>query len=139
MRMGNGARIAAIIAVLGALLGLVFATYSTTDYAAHLDRQLHELHCSVIPGAPPKEEAEGCRAALYSPYAAILKDQVWGGLPISLFAQGAFAFFAGFGLYLAVAGSRASKAAAWFFAAAGVTPAFVSIAMLVISLTQLNT
>jgi uncharacterized membrane protein len=137
--MGHGARVAAIVAVLGALLGLVFATYSTIDYAAHLDRQLHDVHCSVIPGAGPKEEAEGCRAALYSPYSAIMKDQLWGGLPISLFAQGAFSFFVGFALFLVIAGNRASKAAAWFFAAVGVTPLLVSIVMLIISLTQLNT
>ncbi len=137
--MGHGARVAAIVAVFGALLGLLFASYSTVDYAAHLDRQLHDVHCSVIPGAPPEKGAEGCRAALYSPYSAVLKEQLWGGLPISLFAQGAFCFFAGFGLFLAVAGTRASMAAAWFFAAVSVTPLVVSIAMLVISLTQLNT
>lgn len=137
--MATGARIAAIVALLGALLGLVFSTYSTLDYAAHLDRQLHDVHCSVIPGAPPKEEAAGCRAALYSPYSAVMKDALWGGLPISTFAQGAFSFFAGFALYLAIAGARASKAAAAFYAAVGVTPLIVSIVMLVISVTQLNT
>jgi uncharacterized membrane protein/protein-disulfide isomerase len=137
--MGHGARVAAIVAVFGALLGLVFASYSTLDYAAHLDRQLHDVHCSVIPGAPPQEEAEGCRAALYSPYSAVMKDQLWGGLPISLFAQGAFSFLAGFALFLAIAGNRASKVAAWFFAAVSVTPLIVSIVMLIISVTQLNT
>jgi len=137
--MGNGARVAAIIAVIGALLGLVFSTYSTLDYAAHLDRQLHDVHCSVIPGAPAKEEAEGCRAALYSPYSAIMKDELWGGVPISLFAQGAFSFLAGFAFFLAVAGGRASKTAASFFAAVSVTPFIVSVAMFVISVTQLNT
>ncbi len=138
--MGHAARVAAIVAIFGALLGLVFASYSTLDYAAHLDRQLHDVHCSVIPGAPPQEDAaEGCRAALYSPYSAVMKDQLWGGLPISLFAQGAFSFLAGFALFLAVAGNRASKVAAWFFAAVGVTPLIVSIAMLIISVTQLDT
>ena len=137
--MGNGARVAALVAVVGALLGLVFATYSTVDYAAHLDRQLHDVHCSVIPGAPPQAEAEGCRAALYSPYSAVLKDDLWGGVPISLFAQGSFAFFAGFAAYLIIAGSRASRSAAWFFAAVACTPLIVSIVMLIISLVELDT
>ncbi len=138
--MPPATRIPAIVALVGALLGLVFATYSTNDYAAHLDRQLHDVHCSVIPGAPPKEEdASGCRAALYSPYSAVFKGQLWGGIPISLFAQGSFAFFAGFAVYLAVAGSRASRAAVVFYAVVAVTPLLVSIAMFVISVTQLNT
>ena len=137
--MSPATRIPAIVALVGALLGLVFATYSTSDYAAHLDRQLHDVHCSVIPGAAPKEEAPGCRAALYSPYSAVLKGQLWGGIPISLFAQGSFAFFAGFAVYLAVAGSRASRAAVVFYALVGTTPLVVSIAMFVISVTQLNT
>lgn len=137
--MPPATRIPAIVALVGALLGLVFATYSTNDYAAHLDRQLHDVHCSVIPGAPPKEEAPGCRAALYSPYSAVLKGQLWGGIPISLFAQGSFAFFAGFAVYLAVAGSRASRAAVVFYAVVAMTPLLVSIWMFIISVTQLNT
>lgn len=139
-RMPQASRIPALVALVGALLGLVFATYSTVDYGAHLDRQLHDVHCSVIPGAPPKDEAaEGCRAALYSPYSAVFKDRLWGGLPISLFAQGSFAFFVGFAVYLAIAGGRASQSAVVFFAAVAVTPLLVSIAMFVISVTQLNT
>ncbi|MBN2192040.1 MAG: hypothetical protein JW751_04430 [Polyangiaceae bacterium] len=137
--MPPATRIPAVVALIGALLGLVFATYSTDDYAAHLDRQLHDVHCSVIPGAAPKEEAPGCRAALYSPYSAVLKDSLWGGIPISLFAQGSFAFFGGFAVYLLVAGDRASRSAAVFYAAVAVTPLLVSIGMFIISLTQLNT
>jgi uncharacterized membrane protein len=137
--MPHASRIPAVVALIGALLGLIFSTYSTSDYAAHLDRQLHDVHCSVIPGAPPEAEAVGCRAALYSPYSAVLKDSLWGGIPISLFAQGSFAFFGGFAVYLAVAGGRASRSAAIFFAVVAATPLLVSIVMLVISVTQLNT
>jgi uncharacterized membrane protein len=136
---GTFTRLPAAIALFGAVLGLVFSTYSTVDYAAHLDRRLHDVHCSVIPGAPPQAEAEGCRAAMYSPYGSVLKDQFWGGLPVALPAQGSFAFFLGFALYLLVAGPRASKAATIFFAVVGATPLLVSVVMFLIAVTQLGT
>ena len=136
---GTFTRLPAAIALLGAVLGLVFSTYSTVDYAAHLDRRLHDVHCSVIPGAPPQAEAEGCRAAMYSPYGSVLKDSFWGGLPVALPAQGSFAFFLGFALYLLLAGPRASKSATIFFAAVGVTPLLVSVVMFIIAVTQLGT
>lgn len=134
-------RIPAIVILAGALLGLVFATYSSLDYAAHLDRQLHDVHCSVIPGAPPQGEegAQGCRAAMYSAYSAVLKGKLWGGIPISLFAQGCYAFFAGFAVFLLVAGRRASRSAAEFVGVVGLTPVLVSVVMAVISITQLGT
>lgn len=120
------------------MLGLVFATISTLDYAAHLDRQLHDVHCSFIPGAPAGGEEEACRTAMYSPYSALLKDDLWGGVPISLFAMGAFSFLAAFALYLAWAAGRSPPKAVKFFGWVSLTPLLVSIAMLVISLTQLG-
>lgn len=128
----------ALLALGGSLLGLVFATTSTLDYAAHLDRQLHDVHCSFIPGAPAGGEEEACRVAMYSPYSALMKEQLWGGIPISLFAMGAFAFLAAFALYLAWAGGRAPAKAVRFFGWVSLTPLLVSVAMLIISLTQLG-
>ncbi|HKY39266.1 MAG TPA: vitamin K epoxide reductase family protein [Polyangiaceae bacterium] len=135
---GRGSKAPAAIALFASLLGLLFASYSTLDYAEHLDRRLHDVHCSFIPGAAATGEAEACRAAMYSPYSALLKDQYWGGLPISLFALGAFCFFAAFSLYLLLSGERAPRRAGGFFALVGVTPLLVSILMLTISLTQLG-
>src|SRR5690606_20864517 len=86
----------------------------------------------------PTSEAEACRAAMYSPYSALLKEEYWGGIPISLFSLGAFTFFAGFSLYLLVAGGRAPKSAVAFFAAVSMTPLLVSLGMLVISVTELG-
>ena len=126
------------LALLGSVLGLVFASYSTLDYAAHLDRRLHDIHCSFIPGAPPTSTAEACRAAMYSPYSALFKQTYWGGIPISLFALGAFSFFVGFALYLLLAGPRAPKAAVVFQAVVGVTPLLVSILMFAISVIKLG-
>ncbi len=136
--MHTRSRLFATIALFGAVIGLVFAATSTLDYARHLDRRLHDVHCSFIPGAPPTSEAEACRTAMYSPYAALLRDQYWGGLPISLFALGAFSFFVAFALYLAVAGASASRKSVVFFAIVGTTPLLVSILMFAISAIQLG-
>jgi uncharacterized membrane protein len=134
----RGSKAPAAIALVASALGLLFASYSTLDYAQHLDRHLHDVHCSFIPGAAATSEAEACRAAMYSPYSALLKDQYWGGVPISLFAMGAFCFFAAFSVYLLLSGSRASSRTYGFFALVGVTPLLVSLLMLTISLTQLG-
>lgn len=128
----------AIVAIVASVLGLIFASYSTFDYADHLDRRLHDIHCSIIPGAPPTDAADACRAAMYSPYSALMKEKYWGGVPISLFAVGAFTFFLGFSVYLALAGPRAPKKAVQFFAAASLTPVIATIVMLTISITKLG-
>src|ERR1700684_3307986 len=97
------ARRAAIVAAVVAILGWVFAGYSTSDYAAQLDRQVHAVHCSFVPGAPVSTDGDNpCKTALFSPYSALFRDTWWGGVPVSLFALGAFSFFAGFGVYLAL-------------------------------------
>ena len=87
---GTRARWPGLLALVGALLGLIFAAYSTSDYAAHLDRQIHQIHCSFIPGAAvDSADANPCKTALFSPYSAIFRQSYWGGVPISLFALGA--------------------------------------------------
>ena len=49
--LGPNSRLPGTLALIGSLLGLLFASYSTMDYAEHLDRGLHDVHCSIIPGA----------------------------------------------------------------------------------------
>ena len=137
--LGANSRLPSAIALIGAILGLVFASTSTSDYASHLDRRLHDLHCSFVPGASATDDADACRAAMYSPYSAFLKDQYWGGVPISLFALGAFCFFAAFALYLVLSGGRAPKKSVVFFALVSLTPLIVSIVMGVIAATKLGT
>src|SRR5690349_25122316 len=128
-----------MLALLASILGFSFALSSTLDYTRHLDRQVHDLHCSFIPGLGAEAGQEtACRAAMYSPYSALFKDKYWGGVPISLFALGAFGFFAAFALYLLLAGERASRRTLGFFALVGLTPLCVSLLMLTISLTQLG-
>jgi uncharacterized membrane protein len=135
---GSSSRVPAAVALVGAVLGVTFSGYSTLDYAEHLDRRVHDLHCSFVPGAEPTAEAEACRTAMYSPFSALFKEELWGGVPISLFGLGAFAFLFAFALYLLLAGSRAPRAAVTFFGLVGVTPLLVSVAMFTISITRLG-
>jgi uncharacterized membrane protein len=133
------AKRAALIALIAAALGLVFAAYSTYDYAQQLDRQVHAVHCSFIPGAPVSSEADNpCKAALFSPYSALLRATYWGGVPISLFGLGAFAFFVGFAVYLWAGDRRLPRSAYPTFVALTVGPLAVSLLMLTISLTHLH-
>jgi hypothetical protein len=99
------------VALVGSVLGLYFGATSTGDYVKHLDRQLHDVHCSFVPGASVDSAENACKAALYSPYSAVFREQIWGGIPISLFAVGAFSFFVAFSLYLLLAGDTAPRRA----------------------------
>jgi uncharacterized membrane protein len=131
-------RVSGLVALVASLLGLLFSSYSTFDYAKHLDRRLHDIHCSIIPGAPVTDSADACRAAMYSPYSALLKEKYWGGIPISLFAVGAFTFLVAFSLYLFMAGDRAPRKAVATFAVMSLGPLIASITMLTISITKLG-
>jgi uncharacterized membrane protein len=138
-QMPSRLRRPAILGGVASILGLTFAAYSSVDYAAHLDRRLHDVHCSLVPGLTTGADEENpCRAAMYSAYSALFRGSYWGGIPISLFALGAFSFFFGFSAYLFFAGPRASQKALWFFAAAGATPFAVSIVMFIISVTKIG-
>ncbi len=134
----NSLKTPALLALGGAVLGLVFAAYSTSDYAAHLDRGVHDLHCSIIPGVPATSDSEPCRAAMYSPYAAILRGMIWGGVPISLFALGAFSFFAAFAAFFAIRGPAASRSLRLLFGAVSVTPLLVSLVMFTLAVTRIG-
>lgn len=141
MRMGrNTVKRAASAALLASVLGLVFAAYSTYDYAVQLDRQVHAVHCSFVPGAPaPTDGDNPCKVALFSAYSALFRASYWGGVPISLFALGAFCFFAGFALYLRMSAARSSKWGWPFFAVASIFPLAASIGMFFVSVTHLHT
>jgi len=135
----NRVRLFAWIGVAGALWGLVFAGVSSLDYASHLDRGLHDLHCSFIPGAEASPVAEGCRTALNSPYAALFKQDLWGGIPISLFGLGCFAFLLGHALATVYSGRNTSRGAGALYAALALSPLVVSAVMFSISYFELGT
>jgi uncharacterized membrane protein len=134
----SSARRAAFVAVAAAVLGFVFAAYSTYDYAEQLDRQVHAVHCSFVPGAPVSTDGDNpCKTALFSPYSALFRATWWGGVPISLFALGAFSFFAGFGVYLALS-ERASNRSFGFYATVAWAPVVASVVMFAISVVRLH-
>jgi uncharacterized membrane protein len=132
-------RLPGILGVIASAMGLFFSAFSTHDYALHLDRQLHNTHCSFIPGLTDASGgANACTAAMYSPYSALFRDKYWGGVPISLFALGAYAFFLAFAVYILTAGDAGSKRAWQGFGVLAITPIFASATMFFISLTRLG-
>jgi uncharacterized membrane protein len=132
-------RLPAALALFASLLGLIFAGLSSLDYTKHLDRQVHDIHCSYVPGLAAETSPDNaCRVAMYSPFAALFRDRYWGGVPISLFAVGAFSFFAAFSLYLLLAGRDARPRALAFLAICGATPLLVSLLMAAISALKLG-
>lgn len=135
----NGSPVGPVLGIVASALGLFFSGFSTHDYAAHLDRQLHGTHCSFVPGLLEADSgANACTAAMYSPYSAFLRERYWGGVPISLFALGAYAFFLSVSIYWVLGRDRAPRRLLQAFGLAAVFPALVSAVMFVISLTQLG-
>src|SRR5512143_110782 len=90
----GAARVPLLVALGGALLGAIFSALSTSDFMQHLDRQVHAIHCSFIPGAAKEIAESGCRAVMMSPYSSFFREQVWGGVPIALWALAVFAWLA---------------------------------------------
>jgi len=75
-------------------IGFVFSAVSAYDFITHLDRQVHPITCSAMPGlGQPDESGEsGCFAAMMSPYSSVFRAQTWGGVPIALPAMSVFAY-----------------------------------------------
>jgi uncharacterized membrane protein len=128
-----------VLVLVGAALGLVFAGVSTYDFVQHLDRQVHTLHCSFIPGVSHGAGESGCQVAMMSPYSSIFRAHLWGGIPISLGAMSVFAFIGFFTIDLLLTRRKADRRATGFLVLATLLPALTSIAMLTIALTKLGT
>ena len=128
-----------VVVLVGALAGLVFAGISTYDFVQHLDRQVHSIHCSFIPGASAETGSSGCQVAMMSPYSSVFRQTVWGGIPISLPAMAVFAFIGFAALDLLLSRRKHDPRATGFLALACALPAITSIVMAIISLTKLGT
>ena len=130
------------VAAVGALMGLVYSGYSTSDFVSHLDRQFdHPINCTLLPGlteASAMDEAEGCKVAMFSQYSSFWREKHWGGVPYSLFAMGLF----GFALALSIWGIASRKghmvAPGLILLLAGVVAAVASIGFFTVSLTRLH-
>jgi uncharacterized membrane protein len=131
---------AIVVAAVAALAGLVFAAVSTHDFVQHLDRQVHGLHCSFLPGLDQADVSgtSGCHVTLMSPYSSVFREAVWGGIPISLAAMAVFAFLVAFGVFLVVMERQRDVRATGFLVLAWGLPVLSSVVMGYISLETLG-
>lgn len=128
-----------LLVIVGATIGLVFAGVSTYDFVQHLDRQVHSLHCSFIPGMGHSGTGEsGCQAALMSTYSSVFRGKVWGGVPIALPAMSVFAFLLLAAIDIGITRRKDDKKATLFLLAATCLPLLMSLVMFTISLSKLG-
>lgn len=129
-----------VLFVLAALFGLIFTGFSTIDFTEHLDRQVHAIHCSFIPGlsAVDASASSGCHTALMSPYSSVFRSLIWGGLPMSLLGMGVFAFLLFRGIEFLVNRRSMDLGAALFLVGAAAVPVLTSIVMGAIAIFALG-
>jgi uncharacterized membrane protein len=127
-----------ILVLAGAALGLLFAGVSTYDFAQHLDRQVHSVNCSFVPGLAAADAVSDCHVTMLSHYSSVLREAVWGGLPISLPAMSVFAFLLLFTVELCLTRRQEDPRATAFLALATLLPAAVSIVMAIIAFSRLD-
>ncbi len=137
---GRPAAFVQLLVVAGAsALGLVFSGLSTSDFVNHLDRQVHSIHCSFIPGAGAELGESGCRTVMMSPYSSVLRGSLWGGIPISLLAMAVFAYLLFRALHFALKPNLNKKDTVFLMAATGLpmgmTLLYGGLALLVIGAT----
>lgn len=119
-----------VAALIGALIGFGFAAAATYDFAAHLDRQVHNLHCSFIPGmASSPGAAEGCQVTMMSPYSSVFRSSLWGGIPISLPAMSMFAAIAALTTVMLLLSAEREQAAVFALLLLGIVPVVAALFM----------
>lgn len=136
----NAHRALVLSVLVTAIVGFVFASVSTSDFTAHLDRQVHAIHCSFVPGAdtPDVSGTSGCHVTLMSPYSSVLRDTVWGGIPVSLPAMAVFAYLAFLALAVLVTRRETDLAATGYQALAWCLPFVTSVGFGYLSLHELG-
>ncbi|MFK7987288.1 MAG: vitamin K epoxide reductase family protein [Sandaracinaceae bacterium] len=133
-------RIAVGVTIVAAALGFAFAAVSTNDFVQHLDRQVHGLHCSFLPGVDEADVTgeSGCHVTLMSPYSSFLRESVWGGVPIALLAMAVFAFLFAWGCVVLLMRRDTDPRVTGFTALSWVLPVLSSVVMGTISLSTLG-
>jgi uncharacterized membrane protein len=128
------------VVVLGAGVGFVFSAFSTHDFVVHLDRQVHGIHCSFLPGivATDATGASGCHTTMMSPYSSVLRDRYWGGIPVSLPGMSVFAFLLFWAMTMLVTGRHRDPRAAGYLLLATLVPVGTSVAMGYIAFATLD-
>lgn len=133
---GKGAKPWLFAAAAFGLAGAFFSGLSTSDFIAHLDRQVHSIHCSFIPGASAQMES-GCRTVMMSPYSSLFRESLWGGLPISLLAFAVFFYLLARALSFAMK-PELTKRETGFLLLAACLPALMSVIYGFVSVSEIG-
>ena len=120
------------------ILGAVFAGVSTSDFISHLDRQVHAIHCSFIPGAGAEIGESGCRTVMLSPYSSLFREMLWGGLPISLLALAVFAYLVMHTARLLLSSKAVTRHDSLYLVAAAMLPVVMSVVYGFISFNKIG-
>ncbi len=126
--------------MVASLAGLAFAGASTYDFVQHLDRDVHSITCSFIPGLGEADAtgSSGCHTTMMSPYSSWFRASIWGGLPVALPAMGVFAFLLFRGLDLMLNRGPDERAPRTFLAAASLLPVLTSLVFGYLSIIELD-
>lgn len=129
-----------ILFILAALAGAWFTGFATLDFASHLDRQVHDIHCAWAPGlvSGDASASSGCHVTMMSPYSSVFRTLVWGGIPIALPGLATFAFLFFRGLDLVLNRRQDDRDATRFLVIATLVPVITSAVMAYISLVELG-
>jgi len=138
--VGPSRNAATVALAVFALAGVIFSAVSTYDYAAFLDREVHAITCSFVPGigAPDTTGSSGCHAVLMSPYSAVFRTWTWGGIPIALPALAVFFFLLFRALDLLLRRLAGDADEARFMVAATLLPVVVSVIYFLISILRVG-
>ena len=136
----QGQRILIGLVGLACVAGFAFAAVSTSDFVAHLDRQIHGIHCSFIPGGgtPDVSGTSGCHVTLMSPYSSVMRESVWGGVPVSLPGMAVFSYLFFVVLALFVLGRTTDTRGTAYLALATLLPTLTSLVMGYLSFSELG-
>lgn len=128
------------IALTGAasVLGAIFSAVSTSDFISHLDRQVHSIHCSFIPGGGAEIGESGCRTVMMSPYSSLFRESLWGGLPISLLAVAVFAYLVMHSGRLLLSSKPFTKHESLYLVAAAALPLLMSVIYAYIAVSKIG-
>jgi uncharacterized membrane protein len=124
-------QISLIIVLIAVAAGFMFSAVSTYDSVAHLDRQVHGIHCSYLLGLGTADAtgSSGCHATLMSPYSSVFRQTIWGGIPVALPGMSVFCFLFFWGMWILMMRRQNDKMATLFLVAGTVLPVLTSVYM----------
>jgi uncharacterized membrane protein len=133
-------RVFVVLVLLSSVAGFLFSAVSAYDSTAHLDRQVHGVHCSYLLGlgTPDTGGESGCRATLMSPYSSVFRQSIWGGVPIAVPSMSVFAFIFFVMAALGLSRRQTDPQETGFLLAAALVPLLSSLVMGYVSFVTLE-